>query len=141
MTAMADGDSVRIDKWLWAARFFKTRALAAQAVAGGKVHINGTRCKASHRIHPGESLRIRRGPVEFEITVCGVSERRGPFREARSLYEETLQSIRRREAMAAEHRQETLRMPHPPRRPGKRDRRRIMELQRHFTDGEENGSA
>ena len=79
-------DRVRIDKWLWAARFFKTRSLAAQAVAGGKVHINGARIKPARMVQAGDELRIRRGEVEFVVIVQDVAEKRGPAKEAQLLY-------------------------------------------------------
>ena len=88
-------EKVRIDKWLWAARFFKTRSMAAQAVSGGKVHLNGARIKPARIVQKGDELRIRRGEVEFVVIVQDIADRRGPAREAQLLYEETEASIRR----------------------------------------------
>ncbi len=92
---------MRIDKWLWAARFFKTRTLAAQAVDSGKVHWNGERCKPARDIRVGDSLRVRAGEAEWQLIVRGLSDRRGPASVAQSLYEETAESRARREEQAA----------------------------------------
>lgn len=120
---------VRLDKWLWAARFFRTRALAGTAIKGGKVHINGARAKASRHIRVGDTLRIHCGEAEYIITVLTLSQRRGPAREARQRYEETADSIVQRLAARQEHSRQA---PHPVGRPDKRDRRRIVA----FTRGE-----
>jgi len=117
---------VRLDRWLWAARFFKTRALAAEAVAGGKVHIDGQRGKPSRAVHPGAVLRIQRGSDEYIVTVKASSVRRGPAREAILLYEETAESRQRREELSEQRRLQ-------PRmesvgRPTKQDRRRIVRF-------------
>ena len=80
--------TVRLDRWLWAARFYKTRAAAAEAIGGGKVEVNGVRAKRARPVRPGDRLRVRRGPFEFLITVVAVSERRRPAAEAASLYRE-----------------------------------------------------
>ena len=95
---------VRLDKWLWAARFFKTRSLAAEAVAGGKVHVGGQRSKPAHAVRIGEMLRIQRGPDEYLITVKALSDRRGPAREAILLYEEAAESRLRREQLGEQRR-------------------------------------
>ena len=89
-------DSVRLDKWLWAARFFKTRALASAAVSGGKVHSNGQSLKPSRAVRQGDRFEIRRGFECFEVVVTGLSERRGPASSAQSLYHETDSSVARR---------------------------------------------
>jgi ribosome-associated heat shock protein Hsp15 len=119
---------VRLDRWLWAARFFKTRALAAEAVAGGKVHIGGQRGKPSRAVRPGEILRIQRGFDEYVVVVKALSIRRGPAKEAILLYEETAESRQRRAELTEQRRLQ-------PRvdlagRPTKQDRRRILR----FTD-------
>ena len=80
--------TLRIDRWLWAARFFKTRSSAAAAVAGGKVHLNGQRTKPAKGVRAGDRLDVRRGDLRWEITVLGTAERRGPASEARTLYED-----------------------------------------------------
>jgi len=125
-------DRVRLDKWLWAARFFKTRTLATEAVAGGKVHVGGQRCKPSHTVHLGEMLRIQRGPDEYLITVTALSDRRGPASAAALLYEETADSRQRREALREQRRLERSPLPQPAGRPTKQDRRRIVR----FTHGD-----
>lgn len=121
---------VRLDKWLWAARFFKTRSLAAEAVQGGKVHVNGARVKPAHGVKLGETLNIRRGPDEYVVVVKGLARLRGPASQAALLYEETAQSVHRREVLAAERKAQTALMPHPPRRPSKKERRQIVQFTR-----------
>lgn len=124
-------EKVRIDKWLWAARFFKTRSMAAQAVSGGKVHVNGARVKPARAVVSGEELRIRRGEVEFIVIVQGVSGKRRPAREAQLLYEETEASILQREEMRQKKRLEAAgRMFGPMKKPDKRSRRQIRSFTR-----------
>lgn len=121
---------VRLDKWLWAARFFKTRSLAAEAVAGGKVHVGGQRSKPAHAVRIGEMLRIQRGPDEYLITVKALGDRRGPAREAILLYEEAAESRLRREQLGEQRRLHSLSFPQPSTRPTKQDRRRIVRFTR-----------
>lgn len=121
-------DKIRIDKWLWAARFYKTRALATEAVTGGHVHVEGSRVKPSREIKVGDQLMINKSPYQFEIEVLGVSNRRGPAVQAQSLYQETENSRQQREEIAAQRRMERLSHPAPQRRPDKRDRRRIIRF-------------
>lgn len=121
-------DRVRLDKWLWAARFFKTRTLATEAVAGGKVHVGGQRCKPSHTVRLGEMLRIQRGPDEYLVAVRAVSDRRGPASAAVLLYEETAESRQRREASREQRRLERPLFSQPVGRPTKQDRRRIVRF-------------
>jgi ribosome-associated heat shock protein Hsp15 len=121
-------DKVRLDKWLWAARFYKTRSLAAEAVAGGKVQVNGERVKRAKPVQVGDEVRVRQGPYEYQILVRGLSARRGPASEAAQLYEEKAESRASREAMALQ-----LKSLHaaflPERgRPTKKDRREINRL-------------
>jgi ribosome-associated heat shock protein Hsp15 len=121
-------DKVRLDKWLWAARFFKTRALAAEAVEGGKVQLNGDRPKRARQVQVGDELRIRLGPYEHVLTVRALSDRRGPATQAAALYQETDASRNAREALAVQ-----LKSLHsifgPERgRPTKKDRREIERL-------------
>ena len=120
------GESIRVDKWLWAARFFKTRGLAVDAIDAGRVSVNGERAKASKTVKPGDSLVIRRPPYEHAVKVLGVSDRRGPAPDAQKLYEETLESRARREATAAEIKA----MPPPvfKGRPTKKDRRTLVHF-------------
>jgi ribosome-associated heat shock protein Hsp15 len=90
---MESGDRVRLDKWLWAARFLKTRSLAADAIDAGKVHVNGERVKRSKEVRAGDTVRVRLGPYEHIVAVRALSERRGPPAVARTLYEETAESV------------------------------------------------
>jgi len=120
--------NVRIDKWLWAARFFKTRSLASEAVSGGKVHVNGSRVKPAKTVAVGDSLRIQRGEVEMVVSVLALSERRGPATEAQELYEETEASRLAREANREQRRLLAAERAAPAGRPNKRDRRLIRSF-------------
>lgn len=122
--------TVRIDKWLWAARFYKTRALASEAVGGGKVHVNGQRAKPSRALRAGDTLHITRNEVEFTVTVLGLTDRRGPAPEAQRLYQETDESIARRALAASQRRLTAGGAPAPQRRPNKRDRRLLIGMRR-----------
>lgn len=115
--------AVRIDKWLWAARFFKTRALAQEAVEGGRVRLNGERCKCSRVLHPGDRLQIRVDALEWGVTVRGLSQQRGPAPVARLLYEEDAESVAARERHLAERKQALDPGSAIRGRPTKRDRR------------------
>ncbi|MBO0708230.1 MAG: RNA-binding protein [Candidatus Dormibacteraeota bacterium] len=126
----SDSARVRIDKWLWAARFFKTRALASEAVDGGKVHLNGDRVKAAHAIKPGDRLEIRRGQEEFEVVVRALSEQRGPAPVAQELYQETEASAAKRQVLADQHRALAAAMPRFEGRPDKRSRRALAKFTR-----------
>jgi ribosome-associated heat shock protein Hsp15 len=119
---------VRIDKWLWAARFFKTRSLAAQAVDGGRVHLNDQRIKPAKEIKPGDVLRISIGELEWIILVRALSERRGPAPEASLLYEETDASRERREAALQRRRDHAEPAFGMQGRPTKRDRRAMKRF-------------
>ena len=121
-------DKVRLDKWLWAARFYKTRSQAAEAINSGKIHVNGARAKPAHAMAAGETLKIRRGPYEYIIIVRELSRKRGPASEAVLLYEETPESVAKREALAAQLKAQNAALPYPARRPNKRDRRRIIRF-------------
>jgi ribosome-associated heat shock protein Hsp15 len=124
-------EKVRIDKWLWAARFFKTRSMAAQAVSGGKVHVNGARVKPARAVLVGDEFRIRRGEVEFTVIVQGISGKRRPAKEAQLLYEETETSIIQREEMRHKKRMEAAgKMYGPMKRPDKKARRQIRSFTR-----------
>ncbi|HEY9508134.1 MAG TPA: S4 domain-containing protein [Gemmatimonadales bacterium] len=129
MSDRDDGrDKVRLDKWLWAARFFKTRALAAEAVEGGKVQVNGDRPKRARPLQVGDELRIRLGPYEHIIVVRALSDRRGPATQAAGLYDETAASRSAREALSVQLK--TLHSLFGPEkgRPTKKDRREIERL-------------
>src|SRR5213593_1075241 len=95
-------EPIRIDKWLWAARFFKTRSLAAEAVTGGKVEINGGRARPSRTVRLGDQLKVRRGPYEWTVIVKGVAKNRGPASEARLLFDEAEESMSKRAAVSAQ---------------------------------------
>lgn len=122
------GEKLRLDKWLWAARFFKTRALASDAINGGHVHLNGARVKPSRTVQRGDTLEIRRAREEFEVTVVGLAERRGPAHEAAQLYEESEASRRKREQLAEQQRLLATTESAPLRRPDKKARRQIIRF-------------
>ena len=124
--------SVRLDKWLWAARFFKTRSVARNAVSGGKVHLNGNRAKPGRSISAGDELRIQRGEEEFIITVVEPSMRRGPATVARTLYEESEENRIKREQLAEERKLEHQKHLTRERRPDKRQRRKIIRFKNKF---------
>lgn len=121
-------DKVRLDKWLWAARFFKTRTLAVEAIAGGKVHLNGNRVKPGHGVSIADQLRIRKGPYEFVILVKGLSTQRGPAQVAALLYEETPESRATRSRLVELRHLSVLAAPHTEKRPNKKQRRQISRL-------------
>lgn len=122
------GGGVRLDKWLWAARFFKTRQLAIDAIDGGKVHLNGNRVKPAKGVRPGDELSVRKGPYEFVVIVRDLSERRGPASEAAKLYEETPESLTERERLRA---QLSVALPTGPEsKPDKKNRRQIAAFKR-----------
>ncbi len=118
-------DSMRLDKWLWAARFFKTRKLAAEAVQGGKVHLHGLRTKPGKEVHPGSRVTISKGPFEWDITVEVIPRQRRPASEARHFYSESEQSHARRQALSAQIRAQNAAQPVSDHRPNKRERRLI----------------
>jgi ribosome-associated heat shock protein Hsp15 len=121
-------DRVRIDKWLWAARFFRTRSIAAAAVEGGKVHINGERTKPSKILKVGDALSVRVGPYTWEISVVALSERRGRAADAQKLYQENPESRRVREERAASLKAEHQTNPFLKGRPTKKARRDLIRL-------------
>ena len=122
-------DRLRVDRWLWAARFFKTRALAAAAVAGGKVHVNGTRAKPAKQLQVGDDLRIRLGPYEWRVTVRALSERRGPPRDAQLLYNESAEGRAARERLAEAHKIAPAPTYQGKGRPTKKERRELQRLE------------
>ena len=121
---------VRIDKWLWAARFYKTRGLSAEAIDAGKIEVNGERAKRSRLVQSGDRVKIRIGPYEHLINVLGVSERRGSAPIAQTLYEEDAESKKAREAMAAHVRAMNANTGYESGRPTKKDRRDIERMKR-----------
>ena len=120
----------RLDKWLWAARFYKTRGLAADAVDSGKVEVNGERAKRSRHVQTGDRLRIRIGPYEHIVMVRGISDKRGAAPIAQLLYEEEPESMEAREAMAAHVRSMNASTGYDTGRPSKKDRRDIDRVRR-----------
>lgn len=119
---------VRLDKWLWAARFYKTRALARTMIEGGKVHYNGQRSKPGKLVEPDAELTLRTGNDIRTIIIKNVSDQRRPADEAQTLYCETAASIEQREKMALARKMNALTMPHPERRPDKKERRDLMKF-------------
>jgi ribosome-associated heat shock protein Hsp15 len=128
MDLSQNNEGIRLDRWLWAARFFKTRALAAEAVAGGKVEINGVRPKPSRILRPGDRLSVRRGPCEWSVIVEAVTAQRGPASRAQLLYRETEESVRKREAVSAQLKFERGPEFDLPGRPSKKDRRAMARF-------------
>lgn len=122
---MSDAERVRLDKWLWAARFFKTRALATEAINGGHVHLNGSRPKPARGVQEGDELLIVRGQERLQVRVLGLSERRGPASVAQQLYQEDESSRLQRQQLAEERRLQAVAMPHASGRPDKKGRRQI----------------
>ncbi|HEX7029797.1 MAG TPA: S4 domain-containing protein [Gammaproteobacteria bacterium] len=122
------GEKIRLDKWLWAARFFKTRALAQEAVSGGKVHLNGERVKPARHVEAGDRLEITKGEQRFTVQVEALSDKRGPAKVAETLYAETEESRKRREEAAAMRRLVRQSAPHPDRKPDKKQRRHIIRF-------------
>ncbi|MEO6778731.1 MAG: RNA-binding S4 domain-containing protein [Gemmatimonadaceae bacterium] len=126
-------EPTRLDKWLWAARFFKTRALAAEAVDGGKVHLNGERVKRSRAVKVGDEVRTRLGPYEYRVVVRSTHDRRGPASVAATLYDEVPESRLEREALQAQRKLEFATGSDDSGRPSKRDRRQIDHLRKRGT--------
>jgi ribosome-associated heat shock protein Hsp15 len=123
-------EEVRVDKWLWAARFFRARSAATEAVLGGRVHVNGVRVKPSKAVRAGDTIEVSIGALRWTVVVDGVSDKRGPAKVAATLYSETAESVARRE-----QRQLELRLARPPgadlgERPTKQARRRLDALRR-----------
>lgn len=126
--SQSDDDKVRLDKWLWAARFYKTRALASEAIVGGKVQVNGDRAKRARPLQVGDDIRVRQGAYEYQVIVRELSGRRGPAPEAAQLYEERPESRAAREALALQLKSFHAAFVPEKGRPTKRDRREIDRL-------------
>lgn len=120
-----DDNKIRVDKWLWAARFFKTRSLAIDAIDSGKVLVNEERVKPAKSIDIGNLLAIRLGPYTFVVEVLGISDKRGPAPQAQKLYKETEESVKQREVLAFERKAQAQVVQHGEGRPTKKDRREI----------------
>ncbi|MCX2961312.1 ribosome-associated heat shock protein Hsp15 [Rodentibacter caecimuris] len=119
---------VRLDKWLWAARFYKTRSIAKAMIEGGKVHYNGQRAKVSKIVEIGAILKLRQGNEEKEVEILALSDQRRGAPEAQRLYRETDQSVKKREEMTWARKNNALSMPHPDRRPNKKERRDLLKF-------------
>ena len=122
------GDSLRIDRWLFAVRLYRSRSLAAAAVSGGKVHVNGERVKPSRAVRPGDRVSLARGAVDFDCEVTALPVRRGPAREAVLCYRESPESLARRVAFAERMRLATAFAPRPQGRPDKHERRELRRI-------------
>lgn len=126
----APPEPVRLDKWLWAARFYKTRGLAAEAIAGGRVEVNGARAKHARTVRPGDQLRLRLGPFEHLLTVRALSVRRGPAAQAALLYEEDPDGKARRLHLAEQHRLAAHAFSYGEGKPSKKERRDLLRFRR-----------
>ncbi len=126
----AAAEAVRLDKWLWAARFFKTRGLAAAAIAGGRVQVNGSRAKHARTVRPGDAVRLRLGPFEYLLTVQRCSLRRGPAAEAAGLYEEDPAGKAQRLRLAEHHRIAAHAFSYGEGKPSKKERRELLRFKR-----------
>ncbi|CNH28145.1 heat shock protein 15 [Yersinia aldovae] len=124
----ASDESIRLDKWLWAARFYKTRAIAREMVDGGKVHYNGQRGKPSKLVELNAEIRLRQGNDERTVKVLALQGQRRGATEAQAMYEETDASIANREKVAQARKLNALTMPHPDRRPDKKERRDLIKF-------------
>src|ERR1700690_1107697 len=123
----------RLDKWMWHTRFYKTRSLATAAITGGRVHLNGERVKPAHRVRCGDRISVNLQGIVAEFDVLGLPVRRGPAAEAAQHFTETPASPPRRALLREQHRLADQSRPRPQHRPDKRDRRRLMRLQRDQT--------
>ncbi|CAI1927475.1 Heat shock protein 15 [Serratia grimesii] len=121
-------DAVRLDKWLWAARFYKTRALARDMIDGGKVHYNGQRGKPSKIVELNAEIKLRQGNEERKVIVLALTSQRRGADEAQQMYQETESSIANREKVALARKMNALTMPHPDRRPDKKERRDLIKF-------------
>jgi ribosome-associated heat shock protein Hsp15 len=127
---MENSTSQRLDKWLWAARFFKTRKLATEAISGGKVHLNGQRSKPGKEVKIGSRLSVSKGPYRWDVTITGLSKQRKPASEAALLYEESPESHARRQVQIAQRKSENEFSTEPGTRPNKKQRRLIHRFKR-----------
>ena len=119
---------MRIDKWLWVARFYRTRSKAKDAVAGGRVHVNGNRVKPSHDVRVGDALEVNRSVTKEDIEITGLSERRGNASTAQTLYVESHASIDRRQEAVSERKLQRAGLQAPKLKPSKQARRKLLEL-------------
>lgn len=128
------GDALRLDRWLWCVRLYKTRSLAAAAVVGGHVHLNGGRVKPAREVAPGDRVRLVVGGRDLELDVVSIPARRGPAPEARACYEETPESRARQARMSEVRRLDALSRPSSEGRPDKKERRTLRALARRQGD-------
>ncbi|TCT29292.1 heat shock protein Hsp15 [Providencia alcalifaciens] len=127
-TKPSSTEQVRLDKWLWVARFYKTRSIAREMIDGGKVHYNGQRSKPGKIVELGAMIKVRQGNDERIIEVLEISNQRKGAPEAQLLYRETVESLEQREKMAMARKMNALTMPHPDRRPDKKERRTLLKF-------------
>lgn len=125
---LKEDNEVRLDKWLWAARFYKTRSIAKAMIEGGKVHYNGQRAKTSKIVEVGATIKLRQGNDEKEVIITALCDQRRGAAEAQLLYRETEKSIIQREAIAFARKANVLSMPHPDRKPNKKERRDLVKF-------------
>lgn len=123
-------DSLRVDRWLWFTRFYKTRTAASEAVQGGHVQVNGERARTSVRVRPGDEIKLQRQQLEYVLTVTDIPVRRGRASDARACYRESDQSVARREQRIAELRRDRLQMPMTRGKPDKHTRRQLRQRNR-----------
>ncbi|UXN34612.1 ribosome-associated heat shock protein Hsp15 [Avibacterium paragallinarum] len=123
-----EDNEVRLDKWLWAARFYKTRTIAKEMIDGGKVHYNNQRTKPNKTVEVGALIKLRQGNEEKEVQVLALSFQRRGAPEAQLLYQETAQSVEKREKLALARKNNALSMPNPERRPNKKERRDLLKF-------------
>ena len=120
--------NVRLDKWLWAARFYKTRSIARTMIEGGKVDYNGVRAKPTHTVEIGAKIKLLQGNIRKEVKVLSISDIRGPASVAQLLYQETEESMTQRIKMQEQLKLNSLLAPHPNNRPNKKERRELLEI-------------
>ncbi len=123
-------ETVRLDKWLWAARFFKSRQLAQEAINGGKVHLNGNRIKPSKNVEQGDQLQIRKDQYLYEVEVLLVKDKRVAAKIAQTYYLESQQSIENRESMSLQLKAQSLYTPKTDKRPDKKSRRKLIDIKK-----------
>ncbi|MFU2080424.1 ribosome-associated heat shock protein Hsp15 [Avibacterium endocarditidis] len=123
-----EDNEIRLDKWLWAARFYKTRTIAKEMIDGGKVHYNNQRTKPNKTVEVGALIKLRQGNEEKEVQVLALSNQRRGAPEAQLLYQETAQSVEKREKLALARKNNALSMPNPERRPNKKERRDLLKF-------------
>ena len=127
-TNVSVSEPVRIDKWLWAARFYKTRSLATTAIEGGRVHVNGSRVKPSYKVKINDQLRVTRPAYKQDLVVLGISEKRGSATIAQTLYQETDESMAQRQMLSTQRKILNQNLPRSSKKPNKHERREIRKI-------------